>query len=113
MNVKTLDKEHAIHVLNLVSMVMAFGVTSYFFDTIVTSHVMETIGDLLMTPVLLADRLASLFSIAPVSGNFLLMFFILWFSYAIPMRKLHPFLMIKNHRTEDLQTWYLEKNTRS
>ncbi len=112
MNLKTLDKEHAIHVLNLVSMVMAFGVTCYFFDTIVTNHMMKLIGDLLITPVFMADRILGIFGMAPVSGNFLIMFFILWFSYALPMRRLHPFLMVKNHRPEDLHAWYLDRNTR-
>jgi len=113
MNLKTLNKENAIHVLNLVSMVMAFGVTSYFFDTNVTNSTIQMICNLLITPVHVADKLVTLLGSNAISGNFLFMFFILWISYAIPMSRLYPFLMVRNHNEEDLHAWYLSKSERN
>ena len=112
MNLKTLNKENAIHVLNLVSMVMAFGVTSYFFDTLVTNSTVKMLGNFLITPVQIADKVFTLLGTNAISGNFLIMFLILWISYAIPMSRLYPFLMVRNHNAEDLHSWYLTEGAR-
>ena len=111
MNVKTFDKNQAVHVLNVFSMVLALGVTRYFFDSVVSSHIMFVIGNILMTPVYLADIILNTFTGYTVSGNFNLMFMVLWVSYALPLTACYPLLMVTDHDVEALRKWYSSKGT--
>ena len=113
MNYKTLDRYHAIHVLNLICIVMALGVTCYFFDTMVTNKVVASIGNLLMTPVTMADKLLGVIAHTSISGNFSLMFIVLWISYAVPVTQLYPFLMVQKHDADDLHDWYFSRSIKS
>lgn len=113
MNLKTLDKSNAVHVLNIMSMVMAWGVTSYFFDSMVPNNPVEKIGTLLMLPLYFTDMVLSFFSNYSVLGNFNLMFFILWFFYALPITIYYPILMVKNHEETDLKDWYISKGSQA
>ncbi len=111
MNYKTLDKKDAINVLNTLSIIMAWGVTCYFFDSVVTNNAVEMISDLLLSPVYVADSIFQSFSDFSVSGNFNLMFIVLWLSYAAPLSVFYPVLMIRNHEANELKEWYLSQKT--
>ena len=113
MTIKTLDRKHAIHILNLVSIVMAWGVTCYFFDSVVNSSTVRILGELLMTPVTFTDKFLSLYTHVSVSGNFTLMFLVLWISYALPLTKFYPLLMVKCPDAEELHSWYVSKGIKS
>ncbi|MDQ3049663.1 MAG: hypothetical protein M3Q95_02125 [Bacteroidota bacterium] len=110
MNLKTLDKKDAVHVLNMMSMIMAWGVTGYFFEAVITTHSVELLSDFLMSPIYFVDSMLFSFTGFTVSGNFNLMFILLWISYALPVTALYPFLMIRHHDEKDLKTWYLSRS---
>lgn len=111
MNLKTLNRTNAVHVLNMVSMVLAWAVTCYFFDSFVPNHAIEVIGDLLMFPVYFADLLLYSISGYSIAGNFNAMFLILWFSYSIPLTSCYPLLMVQNHEVSELREWYVSRSS--
>jgi|SRR5688572_13980339 len=113
MTIKTLNRKDAVHILNMVSIVMAWGVTSYFFDSVVNSSTVRVLGEILMTPVVFTDKFLSLYTHISVSGNFTLMFLVLWISYALPLTKCYPFLIVKSHNAEELHSWYLSRGIKS
>ncbi|MBL0342498.1 MAG: hypothetical protein IPP71_17315 [Bacteroidetes bacterium] len=109
MNVRTLNKEHSIHMIILGCMLMSWGVTCYYFDTIVPNEVISEIGTFLLYPIKMADSILSLFSNNSVSGHPTGMFFVLWICYTILALKLHPIFIVKNHQVTDLKKWYENK----
>ena len=111
MNLKTLDKHDAVHLLNILSMVMAWGVTCYFFEAIVPNHAIAVIGNVLMSPVYFTDILLNSFSNYSILGNFNLMFFVLWLSYAAPITVCYPYFMVRNHDVAELKEWYLSRTS--
>lgn len=111
MNLKTLDKKDAINVLNTLSIIMAWGLTCYFFDSVVTSNAVEMLGDILLSPVYITDNILSSFTDFSVSGNFNLMFIVLWLSYAGPLTLCYPVFMVRNHEASELRKWYLSKGS--
>jgi len=111
MNLKTLDKKDAVHVLNILSIILALGVTSYFFDAFATNNTVRLIGNWLMTPIYFADVLSTTLFNYSISGNFNLMFIILWLSYVAPFTALYPILMVKSHEVSELQEWYHTKGS--
>ena len=106
MNFRTLSKERTIHLMILSSMVLAMGVTSFYFDNEVGNPVISAISQLLLSPLYLIQELAALFSSFRILGNPVLMFVLLWVVYLFPALRMHPFLMIRDHKTSDLKAWY-------
>ncbi len=106
MNLRTLNKENSIHMLVLGSMLLSWGVTSFYFERLVPNEVVESLCNFLLMPVSLIDNILSFFTKANISGNPLGMFFALWITYMLPAFRLYPVFMIKNHQVSDLKSWY-------
>ncbi len=87
-------------------MLLSWGVTSYYFEAGVPNEVIDNLGYLLLLPVRLTDDLLNLFNQLTISGNPLPMFLVLWIAYALPLLRLYPLLMVKDHPVSDLKKWY-------
>jgi hypothetical protein len=109
MKIRTFDKETTIHVINLLSLPVAWGVSGYLIGETPSNGNIGIIAMILALPVQLFDYLAGLLSVAPASGNFNALLFILWISYALIGRCFSPLLMVRNHSIDDLQEWYLSR----
>ena len=112
MNFRTLSKERTIHLMILSSMVLAMGVTSFYFDNEVGNPVISVISQILLSPLYLMEELAGLFSSMRILGDPFLMFLSLWVIYLLPALRMHPFLMIRDHKTSDLKSWYNSRLTK-
>lgn len=112
MNFRTLSKERTIHLMILSSMVLALGVTSFYFDNEVGNPVISVISQILLSPLYMMEELAGLFSSFHILGNPFLMFLFLWAVYLFPALRLHPLLMIRDHKTSDLKAWYNSRLTK-
>jgi len=88
------------------SMILSWGVTSYYFDRLVPNEVIENLCNLLLLPVSLIDNLLSFFTTVNISGNPVGMFIALWITYLLAAFRLYPIFMVKNHQVSDLKSWY-------
>lgn len=110
MKLRTLNKENSIHMFVLGSMILAWGMTNYYFDRLVPNEVIENLCNLLLMPVNMIDNLLSFFTTVSISGNPLGMFVALWITYMIPAFRLYPIFMVKNHQVSDLKSWYQSRH---
>ena len=111
MKIRTFDKETTIHMISLFSLLVAWGVAGFLIGESQTNEHIGIIAMILASPVRLVDFLAGLLSLAPASGNFNPMLFILWISYTLIGRFFSPLLMVRNHSNDDLHDWYLSRTT--
>jgi hypothetical protein len=110
MKIRTFDKKTAIHVSNLISLVVAWSVTGSYFGWDAAQGNIGVIAFLLSTPAHLLNEIALLLGMSPVLGNFNAMLFTLWISYALIGRLFYPLLMVQAYTKSELREWYFTKS---
>ena len=61
MNIRTLTKEDTIHLVNISCMVLAWGVTCFYFDASASNSVVASLGDSLLAPFNYAQKFSQHF----------------------------------------------------
>jgi len=111
MNIRTLSKEDTIHVVNLSCMVIAWGLSSFYFDAAAPNKAVIALADALLSPFLFADWLSVTFLHYSLSGNFLAVFVVIWITYFLLGIKLSNLLMVKDHKETELKNWYFARKS--
>ncbi|MBK8415315.1 MAG: hypothetical protein IPL22_13015 [Bacteroidetes bacterium] len=106
MNFRTLNREATLHLMIVSSMVLAWGVTSFYFDSKVNNEVLSIISGLLLSPVYLFDNILNMLSDIRIIGDPFKMFMLLWVIYLFPAMRLCPLLIVRDHHSTDLKNWY-------
>ncbi|MBL7914195.1 MAG: hypothetical protein JNL49_04045 [Bacteroidia bacterium] len=106
MNFRTLNREATLHLMIVSSMVLAWGVTSFYFDSKVNNEVLSIISGLLLSPVYFFDNIFSMLSDIKIIGDPFRMFLLLWFIYLFPAMRLRPLLIVRDHPSSELKNWY-------
>ena len=106
MNFRTLNREATLHLMIISSMVLAWGVTSFYFDSKVNNEVLSIISGLLLSPVYFFDNIFSMLSDIKIIGDPFRMFLLLWFIYLFPAMRLRPLLIVRDHPSAELKNWY-------
>lgn len=111
MNIRTLSKEDTIHLINLSCMVLAWGVTCFYFDASAPTKAVASMGDALLSPFRFAEMFSHNFFNVPILKNPLVVFTVLWISYFLIGMHLSNFLMVKNHDARELKSWYFTRKS--
>ncbi|HEX5003060.1 MAG TPA: hypothetical protein VFW78_11245 [Bacteroidia bacterium] len=87
-------------------MVLALGVTGYYFDGPASAHIPNFISRLLLFPLHLIESAGDAPFITLITGNPTAMFLTLWMIYSLITVWMSPLLMIRHHTPEELRKWY-------
>jgi hypothetical protein len=87
-------------------MILAMGVTGFYFNAPGTSHVPQILSIALLFPINLVQIYGGKEILSLVIKNPSMMFLMLWISYSVIAVWLAPLLMVRNHTAEELHKWY-------
>jgi len=103
---RTYSKETLVHFFCTASMVLALGVTGYYFDGPSSAHIPNFISRMLLFPLQLIINSGDAPFSGLITGNPTAMFLTLWTIYSLITVWMSPLLMVRNHSPEELRKWY-------
>lgn len=106
MNIRTLTKKDTLHIINLGSMVIAWGVTCSYFESFVPNAAIYAMERLLLAPVVIIEKFFMPITSLQIMGNPGLMFIFLWTVYFVTAYRLSSFLVVKSYDEQELRSWY-------
>jgi hypothetical protein len=95
--------------VNLGCVILAIGVTGYYFDSLAANKAILSIGNLLLTPVYLSDYFLSPVLGFQFIGSHIKMFLVLWITFFLSAFHLSHLLVLTNHNASELKNWYHKK----
>jgi hypothetical protein len=87
-------------------MVLAIGVTGYYYNGPGSARIPELISSMLLFPLQLMQTYSPGSFGAFIANNPSVIFIILWISYCVVAIWLTPLLLVRSHTEEDLRKWY-------
>lgn len=109
MNIRTLSKRDSLHLINIGSLILAWGATHTYFELIIPNTAIMTIEYFLLAPAVLIEKASMFLFQYSIIGDYSRMLITLWLSYFLAASNLSGLLMIKNYEVAELKSWYLSR----
>ena len=103
---RTYSKEILVHIIAIGCMVLALGVTGYYFGGAGSTHVPELLSGILLFPLSVLQMYTGCTFETLITHNPTVFFLMLWISYSAVAVWMAPLLLVKAHSEEELHKWY-------